>query len=207
MGNENEMNDINSENDVNEEVVVDENDDLDALTEKLEKISEQNKQLFARAKKAEGFELKDGKWVKPQKPEKPVEKTPSSEPSKPNELDYGQKAYLKSYGIAGSDELALVKQFQDRGFNLDSIVEDDVFTAKLTNLRDARASSNAIPKGKPRSGQPVINDLDEAMATYKETGELPKDFETRNKLIDKITDKENKGLFTGPSVIGPGMSQ
>lgn len=132
----------------------------------------------------------------------PKKEESKNEPSKPNGLDYGAKAYLKAYGISGSDELALVKQFQDRGFELDNIVEDDVFTAKLNNLREAKASTNAVPKGTKRSGQPVSNELDEAMAKYNETGELPQDFETRNKLIDKITDKENKAMFSGPSVFG-----
>ena len=35
----------------------------------VEALKEQNKQLFARAKKAEGFTLKEGKWVKEPKPE------------------------------------------------------------------------------------------------------------------------------------------
>ena len=61
-----------------EEVVVDENDDADVLKEKLEKIQENNKKLFARTKKAEGFVLDDGKWIK-----KPVEKKEVVEEKKP----------------------------------------------------------------------------------------------------------------------------
>ena len=115
------------------------------------------------------------------------EKAPTD---KPNELDYGQKAFLKSYGIAGSDELALVKQFQDRGFQLDSIVEDDVFMAKLTNLREARESANAIPKDKRRSAQTAITDIDLAYAKLQETGEWPTDFETAKKLKNKIVEMD-----------------
>ena len=37
---------------------------------KTKDVSEKNRQLFARAKKAEGFELKDGDWVKPAPEEK-----------------------------------------------------------------------------------------------------------------------------------------
>jgi len=51
-----------------EEEVEEETDDPAVLKERLAKIEEKNKQLFIRTKKAEGFELKDGKWVKPTKP-------------------------------------------------------------------------------------------------------------------------------------------
>lgn len=51
------------------EEVVKEDDNLDVLKEKLEKVQEQNKKLFSRTKRAEGFVKDDsGKWVK-----KPVE--------------------------------------------------------------------------------------------------------------------------------------
>ena len=182
---------------------VSDDDDVDALKEKFQKVSDANRQLFARAKKAEGFELKDGKWIKPEVPKEPKEKVepkPDKEPSKPNELDYGQKAFLKSYQISGSDELALVKQFQDRGFDLDAIVGDDVFTSKLANLREARASADAVPKDRKRSGQSAVTDVDIAVAKYKETGELPEDFETRKQVVNKMVESEKaKNKFSGPA--------
>jgi len=201
MANEN-GDDITPTNDVNEDVIVEENDDVDALKEKFEKISEQNKQLFARAKKAEGFELKDGEWVKPPKVEKPkevkpkVENEPDKEPSKSDELGYGEKAFLKTYSIQGSDELALVKSFQSRtGDDLDTIVSDDIFLGKLQSLRDARESANAVPKGKSRSGQTGVTDVDLAVAKFKEDGTFPEDFETRNKVVDAVTKEEKGALF------------
>ena len=45
-------------NDVNEGVVIDDNDDADALKEKLIQVSEQNKQLFSRAKKLKDSSLR-----------------------------------------------------------------------------------------------------------------------------------------------------
>lgn len=116
--------------------------------------------------------------------------------STPVELDYGQKAFLKTYGIQGSDELALVKSFQSRtGDDLDTIVSDDIFLGKLNALRDARESANAIPKGKPRSGQTAVTDVDIAFAKFKESGELPTDFETRNKVVDRIAAEEKGPMF------------
>ncbi|KKQ75520.1 MAG: hypothetical protein US97_C0039G0009 [Microgenomates group bacterium GW2011_GWF1_38_5] len=74
MENENIENLDSSNEELSEESVQETSPEMDAL-------KEQNKQLFARAKKAEGFILKDGKWVKEPKPElKPeVKKEPEAE--------------------------------------------------------------------------------------------------------------------------------
>ena len=59
----------------------DDSDEVKALKEKLKGSDGRNKNLFARAKKGEGFTQEDGKWVK--KPEeKPEEKPePKKEPA------------------------------------------------------------------------------------------------------------------------------
>src|SRR3990167_8689109 len=119
-----------------------------------------------------------------------VESVKNTSTDKPSELDMGGIAYLKAYGISGSEELALIKQFQDRGFGLDSIVEDDVFKAKLTNLREAKESQDAIPKGKGRSAQVASTNVDLAYAKFKESGEWPQDFDTAKKLKDKIVEMD-----------------
>src|SRR3990167_9359258 len=119
-----------------------------------------------------------------------VESVKNTSTDKPSDLDYGQKAFLKAYGISGSEELALIKQFQDRGFGLDSIVEDDVFKAKLTNLREVKESQDAIPKAKGRSAQVASTNIDLAYAKFKESGEWPQDFDTAKKLKDKIVEME-----------------
>lgn len=157
-----------------EETQTEENDAVTALQKQLDEANSQIHDLTGKLKRA----------TKEPKKAETKEEAPAKAPSKPGDLDYGEKAFLKSYGISGSDELSLVKQFQDRGFELDSIVEDDVFTAKLDNLREARATTAATPKGSKRPGQTGTTDLDMAIAKYKETGELPSDFALRNKVID-----------------------
>jgi len=66
--------------DTDNQVVIpegeDDTDDAAVLKERLAQRDNANKQLFARAKKAEGFTLQDGKWVK-----KPV--TPTHVTAKP----------------------------------------------------------------------------------------------------------------------------
>lgn len=126
---------------------------------------------------------------------KPEVKNNSSEPSE-LELDYGKKAYLKSYGIQGSDELELVKtEIKRSGMELDELVSNEYFIGKLNNLRAVRESSNAIPKSKNRSGQTGVTDLDLAVAKFNETGELPTDFKLKNQVIDAITKKEKGEPF------------
>ena len=202
--------DLTPENEVIEDVVVDESDNVDVLKEKFEKVSEQNKQLFARTKKSEGFELKDGNWVKPPKVEKPnekpkVETKPSKDSSKPDELDFGQLAFHNtkrgSVKIETPEDVEFLKQtIADTGKSQDDILNSKWFGSELKEKQSAKESTGAVPKSKQRSGQPIVPGLDEAMAKYKDTGELPADFETRNKLIDKITDKEKTSMFDGPSV-------
>lgn len=66
MENETEM--LDSQN---EQEVDDTSSDTDTQSEvDVEALKQQNRELFARAKRAEGFELKDGKWVKKEKPAK-----------------------------------------------------------------------------------------------------------------------------------------
>lgn len=200
---------ITPQNDVNEDVVIDDNDDADALKEKLVKVSEQNKQLFSRAKKAEGFELKEGKWVKPVvKSEKPkVDAGNPVEPSKPNELDYGQLALLRTEGIKGSGEIALFKEIMaETGKGVLDVMDSNYFKSRLTEFREAQASTDAIPKGKNRSGQTGITDTDLAVAKYKESGNLPDDFKARLAVVKKLAEAEKmEGVFSGPSVVGPQM--
>src|SRR3990167_4352029 len=104
-----------------EAINLDEISDIDVLKEHYQKldgtyreVADKNKHLFERTKKAEGFELKECKWVKPPKetPEgKPkVDADPPKEPSKPSELDYGQMALLRQEGIKGAGETALFKE-------------------------------------------------------------------------------------------------
>lgn len=121
--------------------------------------------------------------------------------SKPNELDLGAIAYLNSMvGLKGKDEIALAREYIASGKSVLDLAENKFFNQDLTSLREAKETANAVPKGKNRSSQAGINDVDFAIAKYKETGELPDDFTTRNKVIDAITAAEVTPLFQGPSV-------
>src|SRR3990167_11195724 len=216
MANENE----NSNSEI-EAINLDEISDIDVLKEHYQKldgtyreISDKNKQLFERTKKAEGFELKDGKWVKPEakpkaEPKGKVEHEPSKEPSKPSELDYGQMALLRGEGIKGAGETALFKEIMsETGKDVLATLDSPYFKTRLTEFREAQESKDAIPKGKNRSGQQGTTDLDVAYAKFKDTGEMPQDFKTRVAVKNKMLEEEKaKNMFSGPSVIGPQVQQ
>lgn len=184
-----------NENENNDEVIVDNVEETNEVVEENTEVEEKPEAKPEKPKRTpqEEYEYHQGRAERLAKKlglKKPEVKNNSSEPSD-IDLDYGKKAYLKSYGIQGSDELALVKAEMKRsGMELDEIVSNEYFTGKLQNLRDVRESSNAIPKGKNRSGQSGITDTDLAVAKFNETGELPSDFKLRNKVIDAITKKE-----------------
>jgi hypothetical protein len=121
--------------------------------------------------------------------------------SKPNELDLGAIAYLNSMvGLKGKDEIALAREYIANGKTVLDLAENKFFNQDLASLREAKETSNAVIKGKNRSSQTGVTDVDFAVAQYKETGQLPDDFATRNKVIDAITAEEVKPLFQGPSV-------
>jgi hypothetical protein len=84
------------------------------------------------------------------------------------------------------------------------VLDSTYFKSRLSEFREAQESSNAVPKGKGRSGQTGTTDIDVAIAKYRETGELPADFKTRSEVVKALEKEESGvGMFDGPSVVGP----
>ncbi len=137
--------------------------------------------------------------------ESKVDTSKSTQTEKPNDLDYGQLALLRTEGIKGSGELALFKEVMaETGKGVLDVIDSNYFKSRLTEFREAQESANAIPKGKNRSGQTGVTDTDLAVAKYKESGTLPDDFKTRSAVVKQIAAAEQmEGVFSGPSVIGP----
>lgn|SRR3972149_2377938 len=135
---ENENENLDSENEETDKQEL-ETTEEEIDTSEVIALKEKNRQLFARAKKAEGFELKDGKWVKPEP--KPEAKTPE----KSNE-DFGllEKTYLRAAGIAEEDEVELAKKLKkETGKDLDALIDSNYFKSELENLRTTKANIKA----------------------------------------------------------------
>ena len=192
---------VNNEEDTNEEAQETADGEAEVKTEAKSKRTPQEELDYFEGR-ASRLRKKLGIDTKP-------ESTRATQTEKPNELDYGQLALLRTEGIKGSGELALFKEIMaETGKGVLDVMDSNYFKSRLTDFREAQASSDAIPKGKNRSGQTGVTDTDLAVAKYKESGNLPDDFKTRSAVIKQIAAAEQmEGVFSGPSVIGPQGTQ
>ena len=192
MENENEEV-ITSQNDDNENVdseINEQDENLDA-TRKLDELSEKNKQLFERAKKAEG-ELKEFKSKIPEKPK--------LDNSQSNEPDYAKLAFLETKGVNHPDDQKIVQDEANRlKLPLTDILGMAHIKSKLDTNKVQREAQAGMPKGKGSSGTGSQQDVDYWLAK----GETPDDQELAEKVIEARIKKEvssNKFsdvLFTG----------
>ena len=127
-------------------------------------------------------------------------KAEPAQPEKSNELDYGQRAFLKTYGIAGADELALVKSWTERtGDQIDALVDDDIFNAKLKGLRDQKAAKETLQSMSSRNAQASSKSKAEFWMD-KPFDEVPKEFK-QEVLNAKIAQEREGGKFTDQPVV------
>lgn len=119
---------------------------------------------------------------------------------KSDELDYGQKAFLIANGIKDADEMELVKEvMKSTGKSLDDVVGSKYFQAELKEIRDDKATADAIPKGNKKGNNSASNTVDYWIAK----GELPpKDQrELRQKVVNaRIKAESGKSQFTDTPV-------
>ena len=124
--------------------------------EKAERLEEQNRKLFERAKRAEGFvKQPDGTWVKAQpKPstlQTPTPKVDDEIIQKVNKLELSEKKREIGY------ELGLSPQETDKLFKFagssdpKEAFKDPFFQAGLTEVRRAESVAKAIPSSTNRS--------------------------------------------------------
>ena len=184
------------------------NQDLDGLDEAALKeltikergikteLEDKNKQLFERAKKAEGFELKDGEWIKPEpkdkkKPEKKTDKTDDSEL-----LQRLDKMSLRSSKITDEDEVELANNFKKRtGLEMDEVIDDDIFIDRLEKLREEKANKVATSNIKGGAGESKVKDSPEyweAKGTRPTREDIP-DRKTRVKIIRALMKNAKTG--------------
>lgn len=140
------------------------------------------------ARKKLGLEpLTDGK------PEKKTSK-------KSDDLDYGEKAFLIANGIKEAEEMELVQEvMKSTGKSLDEVVGSRFFQAELKEMREDKATTDAIPKGSKRGNNSASNTVEYWIAK----GELPpKDQrELRQKVVNaRIKADSGKSQFTDTPV-------
>ncbi len=162
-----------------------------------------NKQLYARAKKAEGFEQKDGKWVK--KEVKPKETKP--EANKPDELDksdkaleIAQRALLNSSGYKASEQQDYVfEQAEKLKIDVSEIVNDDYHKSKLKAIKDKLEVQGNMPRGGGKGGGGASDSVEYWIAK----GELPPDQELAEKVVEaKKKNESGKKQFSDTLYVG-----
>lgn len=123
-------------------------------------------------------------------------------PSKSDDFDYGQKAFLIANGVKEADEVALVKDIMaSTGKSLDDVMESKYFQAELKEMRDAKLTANALPSGTKRTGQSAQSTVEYWIAK----GELPpaSDRELRQKVVNaRIKSEKVTNVFTNNPVVG-----
>ena len=128
-----------------------EDDNTELTVEDYKALEQKNKELFARAKKAEGFELQNGKWVKKTITTKPLTKTNETQPGLTKE-----EAILYAKGFT-EEEVALAQKIAlINGVSPLKAVEDEIFKAKY----DARLKKEKSEKASlsPSGGSRVKMD-------------------------------------------------
>lgn len=163
--------------------------DVDTLKRERDELAQTNRQLFERAKKAEGFVKVDGKWVKAPKAEEAVRAQEELQ-AKTGELDEMQLDYLELKGITEEDDIAVIQKVMKRtGETLRQTLKDEYVQTKLKANQEKRSVQNAMPSNTKR-GNSSGGGLDAALAKYEATGELPNDFELRSQVINAKERKE-----------------
>jgi hypothetical protein len=130
----------------------------------VETLKEQNKKLFARAKKAEGFEFKDGKWVKPVVDKKPETKV---EPSQ--ELSAKDALLLAKANVDLEDVDEVIDFAKYRKITIAEALQNNTLRAILTDSQEKRKTALATQtSGTRKTTTPSL----EALTEKAQKGEL-----------------------------------
>lgn len=201
-----------------EKVALADTDSPDAIKEKFSKLDQEhtktlelNRQLFERAKKAEGFEKDgEGNWIKTVVKEAPKPK--AKEATQSDGLDYGQKAFLKSSGIKKEEFEFVEKQIEESGIkDIEKLLDNGYFQSQLQAERDSAESRAATPKSGEGAGG---GESPKSKADYwLDKGELPpntpENQELRREVVRKKSEiaKTSQRFTRQPVIYGSGTKQ
>ncbi len=122
---------------------------------------------------------------------KKAEAAPQAE-TKSDGFGYDVKAYLKASGIKASEFDFVQSEFKNSGVkDVDALLENEYFQAKLEKQREINRTQDAIPKGKGSNGV-AIDSVDYWLA--KPFAEVPSHLR-RDVLKAKESQEKNRGKF------------
>lgn len=108
-----------------------------------------------------------------------------------DDFGYDVKAYLKSSGIKSSEFDFVKNELKNFNGDVDALIDNEYFQAKLEKQRAISKTADATPKGK-RTGSPATDSVEYWMA--KPFADVPQ--EMRRKVVNaKLDQEKNKGIF------------
>ncbi len=120
-----------------------------------------------------------------------VDPTPPKPAPPPSELDETQLELLDFKGINEQDDIDVIqKVMKNTGQTLRQALKDDYVVNKLAALKADRDLKAATPSSTKRGSAGHVDDFDKAYDKFERTGELPKDFELRSRIVDAKERKE-----------------
>ena len=120
------------------------------------------------------------------------DKVKTATPSKSTDFGYDVKAYLKASGIAPTEFDFVKAELKGSGMkDVDALLENEYFIAKLEKHRELSKTQEAIPSGK-RSGGVATDSVEYWMG--KPIEEVPAD-KRRAVVNAKLEQEKNKGKF------------
>jgi hypothetical protein len=173
------------------------------LKSEAEALEKQNKQLFIRAKKAEGFEWnKDSKeWVKKEiiKPNEPPKSDELiNQPS--NEPNYSQLAFLEGRGIKNPDDQKIVQEEAKRlKLPLTDILGMEHIQSKLKDAANQREAEAGMPQGGGSGGGSTKNSVDYWLNKTDKDGNYvsPDDPVLHQQVVnERIKQNKKKSMFS-----------
>jgi len=125
--------------------------------EKAERLEAQNKQLFERAKKAEGFEKVDGKWVKKTK----AAPAPAAAPVEPsNNLSTKDVLALTQAGVTADDFDEVERVAKILGKPILEALQDKTLKSILKERADERKTAEVTHTRGGARGTAKVSDAD-----------------------------------------------
>ena len=144
-------------------------------TEDVEYLKEQNKRLFERAKKAEGF-VKDasGNWIKKPKPTTPEPKPVANEVAKTEvSVSLKDQIALINAKISEEDIDEVLDYAKFKGITVTEAIKSPVVQATIREKMEQRKTAEAVnTSGSKRVSNKVS---DETIISQAEKGNLPED--------------------------------
>lgn len=150
---------------------VDEEQDIEAVRQKAKDLEEKNRQLFARAKKAEGFVLKDGHWVKPEP--KPEQKAPAPvTPEAREDIGVRDTIAIMNAKVHEDDIGEVMEYAKFKGIPVAEALKSPILKATLAEKAEQRQTAQATTTGRVRSGN-VQKSAEAILEKAQSTGEIP----------------------------------